>query len=170
MVKVLLSPSPYLAFHLDMPDTHHQRAATIVVEWPMDWKPLLVHITGFLDEELRLRNAYLAVGNRILRTQIRRRVQFTDAERKTLVEIGEQLGRQALERLRRLRSLTPSSPSTTNLWLSRVTAHSRARLSDVPASTRSWKASWCVWPASTPSPGAEPRPGESLSVSTGTSS
>ena len=117
MVKVLLSPSPYLAFHLDMPDTHHQRAATIVVEWPMDWKPLLAHITGFLDEELRLRNAYLAVGNRILRTQIRRRVQFTDAERKTLVEIGEQLGRQALEEI-----ATIPQPDTILAWHHKLVA------------------------------------------------
>jgi hypothetical protein len=60
----------------------------------MDWKQLLAHITGSLDEELRLCNAYLAAENRILRNQIRGRVQLTDAERKTLAEIGKQLGRQ----------------------------------------------------------------------------
>ncbi len=31
----------------------------------MDWKQLLASITGSVDEELRLRNAYLAVENRI---------------------------------------------------------------------------------------------------------
>ncbi len=55
----------------------------------MDWKQLLASITGSVDEELRLRNAYLAAGNRILRNQIKaRRLLLTDAERKTLAEMG----------------------------------------------------------------------------------
>jgi putative transposase len=33
----------------------------------MEWKQLLASITGSVDEELRLRNAYLAAENRILR-------------------------------------------------------------------------------------------------------
>ncbi|MFC2172753.1 hypothetical protein ACFLU6_08990 [Acidobacteriota bacterium] len=32
----------------------------------MDWKGLLAYITGDIDEELRLRNEYLAAENRIL--------------------------------------------------------------------------------------------------------
>jgi putative transposase len=63
----------------------------------MDWKSLLASITGSVDEELRWRNAYLAAENRILRNQLKgRRVQLTDAERKTLAEMGQKLGRQAL--------------------------------------------------------------------------
>jgi len=62
----------------------------------MDWKQLLASITGSVDEELRLRNAYLAAGNRILRHHIKGRVLLTDAERKTLAEMGQKLGRQAL--------------------------------------------------------------------------
>ena len=55
------------------------------VELHMDWKPLLASITESVDEELRLRNAYLAAENRILRNQLkRRRVQLTDAEREGL--------------------------------------------------------------------------------------
>src|ERR1700704_2958913 len=38
----------------------------------MDWKQLLTTTTRSVDEELRLRNAYLAVENRILRHQKRR--------------------------------------------------------------------------------------------------
>jgi hypothetical protein len=77
----------------------------------MDWKQLLAHITGSLDEELRLCNAYLAAENRILRNQIRGRVQLTDAERKTLAEIGKQLGRQALEEI-----ATIAHPDTILAW------------------------------------------------------
>jgi len=46
---------------------------------------------------LLLRNAYLVTENRILRHQITGRVRLTDGERKTLAEIGQKLGKQALE-------------------------------------------------------------------------
>jgi putative transposase len=62
----------------------------------MDWKQLLAYITGSVDEELLLRNAYLVAENRILRNQITGRVQLTDAERKTLADIGKKLSKQAL--------------------------------------------------------------------------
>jgi hypothetical protein len=63
----------------------------------MDWKQLLASITRSVDEELRWRNAYLAAENRILRNQLKgRRVQLTNAERKTLAEMGQKLGRPAL--------------------------------------------------------------------------
>jgi putative transposase len=78
----------------------------------MDWKQLLGHMTGPVDEELRLRNAYLAAENRILRNQIKtRRVPLTDAERKTLAEIGQKLGRQALEEI-----ATVAKPDTILGW------------------------------------------------------
>jgi hypothetical protein len=54
----------------------------------MGWKQLLGSITTSVDEELRLRNAYLVVENRLLCQQIRGRVQFTDSDRKALAELG----------------------------------------------------------------------------------
>jgi hypothetical protein len=63
----------------------------------MDWKQLLAYITGSVDQELLLRNEYLVTENRLLRNQLRGRVRLTDAERKTLAEIGKKLGKQALE-------------------------------------------------------------------------
>ena len=63
----------------------------------MDWKKLLGSITASVDEELRLRNAYLIAENRMLRQQISGRVPLTDGERKPLAELGQQLGQQALE-------------------------------------------------------------------------
>jgi len=63
----------------------------------MDWKTLLACITGSVDEQLLLQNAYVVEENRILRNQIAGRVQLTDTERQTLAEIGKKLGKQALE-------------------------------------------------------------------------
>ncbi len=63
----------------------------------MDWKKLLAYITGSVDQELLLRNEYLAAENRILRNQLKRRLRLTDGERQTLAEIGKRLGKKALE-------------------------------------------------------------------------
>src|SRR3989441_5803698 len=63
----------------------------------MSWKTLLAYITGTVDQELLLRNEYLVTENRMLRNQITGRVRLTDAERKTLAEIGHKLGKQALQ-------------------------------------------------------------------------
>jgi len=63
----------------------------------MDWKHLLASITGTVDQALLLRNAYLVTENRLLRNQITGRVRLTDSERKTLADIGQKLGKKALE-------------------------------------------------------------------------
>jgi putative transposase len=58
---------------------------------------MLAYISGSVDEELLLQNEYLAAENRILKNQIKGRLQLTDAERINLAEIGRRLGRKALE-------------------------------------------------------------------------
>ncbi len=63
----------------------------------MDWKTLLAYISGSVDEELHLRNDYLVAENRILRNQIKGRIQLSEMDRRTLAEIGKKLGKQALE-------------------------------------------------------------------------
>ena len=63
----------------------------------MDWKQLLVSITRSVDQELQVRNEYLAAENRILRNQITGRVQLSDGDRQALAELGQQLGKQTLE-------------------------------------------------------------------------
>ncbi len=63
----------------------------------MDWKTMLAYITGSVDRELLLRNEYLVTENRILRDQLQGRLRLTDGERRTLAEIGKQLGKRALE-------------------------------------------------------------------------
>ena len=63
----------------------------------MDWKTMLAYISGSVDEELLLRNEYLVAENRILRNQLQGRSRLTDGERRTLAEIGKQLGKRALD-------------------------------------------------------------------------
>ena len=63
----------------------------------MGWAHMLAYITGTVDQELLLRNEYLAAENRILRAQINGRLLLSDAEKKTLAEIGHRLGRKALK-------------------------------------------------------------------------
>jgi hypothetical protein len=65
----------------------------------MDWKQLLVSITRSVDQELRLRNEYLASENRILRNQISGRMPLSDSDRRVLAEIGKKLGKKALDEI-----------------------------------------------------------------------
>src|SRR5207302_7078583 len=54
----------------------------------MIWARMLAYITGTVDQELLLRNEYLAAKNRILRAQIKGRLLLSDAEKATLAEIA----------------------------------------------------------------------------------
>ena len=83
----------------------------------MDWKALLAYITRSVDQELLLRNAYLATENRILRHQIHSRVRLSDGERKTLAEIGKQLSQQALAEV-----ATIVTPDTILAWHRKLVA------------------------------------------------
>ena len=62
----------------------------------MDWARILAHVTGTVDQELLARNEYLAVENRIMKTQLKGRLKISDAERSALGEIGHRLGRKVL--------------------------------------------------------------------------
>src|SRR6266850_3284895 len=66
------------------------------MERSMNWKTLLAYITGTVDQELLFRNEYLVTENRILRNHIKGRIRLSDGERKTLAEMGQTLGKQAL--------------------------------------------------------------------------
>ena len=63
----------------------------------MDWARILAYITGTVNQELLLRNEYLAAENRILKAQLKTPLRLTDGERITLAEIAYRLGRKALE-------------------------------------------------------------------------
>jgi putative transposase len=84
----------------------------------MDWPRLLAYITGTVDQQLLLRNEYLAAENRILKAQIKARLCLSDAERKTLAEIGHRLGRKALEEV-----ATTAKPDTILGWYRKLIAN-----------------------------------------------
>jgi hypothetical protein len=83
----------------------------------MDWKHLLAYITGTVDQELLLRNEYLVTENRILRNQIKGRLRLNDGERTTLAEMGQKLGKQALEDV-----ATIVKPATILAWHRKLVA------------------------------------------------
>jgi putative transposase len=63
------------------------------------WARLLIYVAGMVNQELLLRNEYLAAENRILRAQVPGKLRVTDSERTTLAEIGKPLGRNALQQV-----------------------------------------------------------------------
>ncbi len=83
----------------------------------MDWMRMLAYITGTVDQELLLRNEYLAAENRILRAQIKGRLLLSDAEKKTLADIGYRLGHKALEDV-----ANTAKPDTILGWYRRLIA------------------------------------------------
>ena len=54
-------------------------------------------VGGHVDEELLLRNEYLASENEILKSKIEGPVRLTDPERIRLAKIAKRLGRKGLE-------------------------------------------------------------------------
>jgi putative transposase len=65
----------------------------------MLWARMVAYVTGTVNQELLLRNEYLGAENRILRHQIKGRLLLSEAEKVTLAEIAQRLGRKALEEL-----------------------------------------------------------------------
>ena len=60
------------------------------------WAQLLAYVTGLINQELLLKNEYLAAENRILRAHLPARLRLSDPERSTLAEIAKRLGHKAL--------------------------------------------------------------------------
>lgn len=83
----------------------------------MEWARILAYITGTVDQELLLRNEYLAAENRILRGQLKGRLTLSDAERAKLGEIGRRLGRKALGEV-----ANAALPDTILAWYRRLVA------------------------------------------------
>jgi putative transposase len=83
----------------------------------MNWARILAYITGTVDQELLLRNEYLAAENRILKAKLKGRVRFSDAERARLGEIGHRLGRRVLGEV-----ATVARPDTILAWYRKLVA------------------------------------------------
>ena len=58
---------------------------------------ILAYAGGLINQELLLRCEYLAEQNRILKEHIKGQLRLTDAERRSLAEIGHRLGRKLLK-------------------------------------------------------------------------
>src|SRR5215510_13746725 len=81
------------------------------------WARLLAFVSGLVNQELLLRNEYLAAENRILRAHLPSRLRLSDAERSTLAEIAKRLGREALKEIARV-----AKPDTILAWYRRLIA------------------------------------------------
>ena len=63
----------------------------------MEAAEVLALVAGHVDEELLLRNEYLAAENEILLSKLSDRAQLTDSERIRLAKLGKRLGLKALK-------------------------------------------------------------------------
>ena len=78
---------------------------------------LLAYISGLVNQELLLKNEYLAAENRILRSHLPKRLRLTDGERSTLAEIGKRLSRKLLDQV-----AVVAKPDTILGWYRRLIA------------------------------------------------
>jgi hypothetical protein len=84
----------------------------------MVWARMLAYVTGAVNQELLLRNEYLAAENRILRGQIRGRLLLSEGEKVTLAEIAHRLGRKALKEV-----AATANPDTILGWYRKLIAN-----------------------------------------------
>src|SRR5438067_5787963 len=63
------------------------------------WARILAYVTGLVNQKLLLQNEYLAAENRVLRAHLPARLRLSAPERSTLAEIGQRLGRSALQQV-----------------------------------------------------------------------
>lgn len=82
------------------------------------WVRLLAFVTGLVNQELLLRNEYLAAENRLLRAHLPSRLRLSDPERSTLAEVAKRLGRKALKDI-----ACVAKPDTILAWYRRLVAH-----------------------------------------------
>ncbi len=74
-------------------------------------------VSGHVDEELLVRNEYLATENKILKSKLQKPVQFNDGERKQLAKIGKRMGFKALKEISCI-----VQPETILKWFSKLAA------------------------------------------------
>ena len=74
------------------------------------WARLLAYVTGLINQELLLKNEYLAAENRILRAYLPARLRLSDQERSTLAKMVSASGARRWHK-------SPALPSLTLFWL-----------------------------------------------------
>jgi putative transposase len=73
--------------------------------------PLIATVARLLCKELTLQNEYLKRENKILKSKIKKRISFTDDERRTLVDAALAMGRDLMEQV-----VTIVQPKTILAW------------------------------------------------------
>ena len=73
--------------------------------------PIIATITRLLCRELTLQNEYLLQENKLLKSKIKKRIIFTDDERRTLVEAAMAMRRDLMEEV-----VTIVQPKTILAW------------------------------------------------------
>ena len=81
------------------------------------WARLLAYVTGLINQELLLKNEYLAAENRILQAHLPARLRLSNPERSTLAETGKRLGRKALAQV-----ACVAKPDTILAWYRKLVA------------------------------------------------
>ena len=79
--------------------------------------PIIATITRLLCRELTLHNEYLRQENKILKSRIKKRIVFTDDERRTLVEAALAMGRDLMEQV-----VSIVKPKTISAWQRKLEA------------------------------------------------
>jgi hypothetical protein len=64
--------------------------------------PIIATITRLLCRELTLQNEYIRQENKLLKSKIKKRIVFTDDERRVLVEAAMAMGRDLMEKVVRI--------------------------------------------------------------------
>ena len=74
--------------------------------------PIIATLTRLLCRELTLQNEYIRQENKLLKSKIKKRIVFTDDERRTLVEAAMAMGRDLMEQV-----VTIVKPKTILAWV-----------------------------------------------------
>jgi len=77
--------------------------------------PIIATITRLLCRELTLQNEYLKCENRILKSKLKKRISFTDEERRTLVDTALAMGKDLMKDI-----VTIVKPETILAWQRRL--------------------------------------------------
>ena len=77
--------------------------------------PIIATIARLLSRELTLQNEYLRQENKLLKSKIKKRIVFTDDERRMLVEAAMAMGRELMEQV-----VTIVQPKTILAWQRRL--------------------------------------------------
>ena len=106
----------------------------------------LALVAGHVDEELLLRNEYLAAENEILRSKLSGRPQLTNSERIRLAKLGKRLGLKALKDIAAI-----VKPETILAWYRKLVAKKfdgsakRGKSGRPRVEEEVEKLSYCVW-------------------------